>query len=467
MTRLRLAAVAALLALPATAPAQTPIGRMLAAYKKQHDVSSEGEALYQKLRDGNLPINDKAKAAIREKAQNLVFQVTDPEYHETIKPKDPDALVPRNPRYTIDTLIGYIRKELLDYTEWAKLNENQRDFQREMGAALFDAVALVMTDKDPPQLLRVNAARLLVPAAESASPAAGRGLLKLLAGGVFKDDKKAPTATPADVLYYTLKACETFLEKYDVPRPGSKDLTSEELGDLVGKLVEFVEKPPQALLTKVAPPTSTDPQAQADATLAVVRFYRLQAIRALAKARAESYSREKDTVRPSFTLARVAIGDPAVQPATSPKEIAEATLGLLAAVPGQDTNVEELAFAAAFGANRFFRVKASDLPEAKLFDWKQIGTRFATATTAWKTAAQRSVVVQAAGKKAVADAADKLDRELYAAVTKGGNPLGDAPNVGEVDNWLSGIRDSLPGVLLSDPKDKNKFKLTYPKAGSR
>lgn len=225
MTRLRLAVAALLLplAVPAVAPAQTAIGRLLAAYKKQHDVSPDGEALYQKLKEGNLPINDKAKAAIREKAQYWVYQVTDPEYHETIKPKEPESLVPRNPNRTVDKLIDYARGELIKDAEWAKLNENLRDFQREMGAALFDATLLVMTDKDPPPLLRTNAARLLVPAAESASPAVGRGLLKLLAGGVFKDDKKAPTATPPDVLYYTLKACEAFLDKYDVPRPGAKD----------------------------------------------------------------------------------------------------------------------------------------------------------------------------------------------------------------------------------------------------
>ena len=462
MPRLRLAlATAVLAALPAAA--QTPIGRLLAAYKKEHTVSPDAEALCQKLKEGTLPVNDKAKAALREKAQYLVFQVTDPEYHETIKPKEPDALVPRNPNRTVDKLLDFTRNELIKDADWTKLNENQRDYQRELGAALYDTILLVMTDKDPPQLLRVNAARLLVPAAESASPAVGRGLLKLLTGGVFKDEKKAPGPTPPDVLYYTLRACETFLTKYNVPRPGAKDLTPDELGELVGKLVEFVEKPPAALLNKVAPTATPDPKAQAEATLAVVRFYRLQAIRALANARAETYSRDKDTVRPAFTLARVAIADPAIQPAPSAKEIGEAALGLLAAVPGQDTNVEELAYAAVYGVNEFFKVRAEETADMKLFDWKQVGLRFTAATTAWQTATQKSVVVSAAGKKAVADAAAKLDRELYSAVTKPENALGSLPNVSEVGQWLSGLQGNLTGVLLSDPKDKNKYKLNYPK----
>ena len=78
-------------------------------------------------------------------------------------------------------------------------------------------------------------------------------------------------------------------------------------------------------------------------------------------------------------------------------------------------------------------------------------------------AADTAANIAADAQKAVADAADKLDRELYEPLTKGGNPLGDAPSVGEVDNWLKGIRDGLTGILLSDAKDKNKYKLTYPK----
>lgn len=463
MLRLRLAVTAALVAaLPAVAPAQTPIGRLLAPFKKEHTVSPDAEPLLQKLKDGILPMSDRGKAALRERAQHLVFQVTDSEYYETTKPREPDTLFPRNPNRTVDKLVELTSKELIQNAEWAKLNENQRDYQRELGAALFDSALLVMTDKDPPQLLRVNAARLLVPAAESASPAVGRGLLKLLTGGVFKDEKKAPGPTPPDVLYYTLRACEAFLEKYDVPRPGVKDLTPDELGNLVGKLVEFVEKGPP-ILDKVAPVPSLDPKAQDAARVAVVRYYRLQAVRALAKARAETYSREKDTVHPAFTLARVAVGDPAIQPAPSTKEIGEAALGLLAAIPGPDTNAEELAYAAAFGTNKFFKARAEETPDMKLFDWKQVGLRFTAATTAWQTAAQKNVALSPAGKTAIAEAAAKLDRELYAAVTKPETALGNVPNVGEVDTWLSGRQGNLTGVLLNDVKDKNKYKLTYSK----
>ena len=457
-------AVAATLFAASAADAQTPIERLLAAYKKAQDVSSDSNEQLEKLKEGTVGLTDKAKAAVREKAQNIVFRVTQPDHHETIKPKD-DALQPRNPTKTVDKLIAEARAEFIPNAEWAKLNENQKDYHRAYGAALFDAALLVMTDRDPPQLLRVNAARLLVPAAETGSPAVARGLTRLLAGGVFKDDKKAPAATPPDVLYYALRACETFLDKYDVPKPGTKDLTPDQLAELIGLLVAFVEKGPP-ILDRIAVVGTSPAADQTTARTAAVRFYRLQAVRALAKARADGYIGKTETLRPMHTLAKVAVRDPAIQPVPSAKEVGEATLGLMTAAVGLEVNADTLAYVVARGANGHFYPRAGEKEgkdELKLIDWKASAQKFSTTAAAWSAAVQKNPAVPPAGKKAVADAVAKIDKELFGPLLKAENVLGSSPNVTEVGLWLDGLKAGVPDVLINDSRDKTKYRMSYPK----
>jgi hypothetical protein len=461
MSRFRIPAVvlaAAVLGAPATA--QTPIERLLAAYDRKQEVSSESNAQLERLKEGVIGLTDPAKVAIREKAQSVVFKVTQPEYHETIRAKD-DALRPRDPVKTMEKLIEEVRREFVSDADWAKMNENQRDYHRQYGAELFDAIVLLMTDRNPPPVLRLNAARLLVPAAETASPAVGRGLLRLLKGDVFKDDKKALAPTPPDVLYYTLRACEAFLNKYDVLRPGTKDFLPDQLTELVGILMGYVEK--GVPITDVIAVTSRTPAEQATARTAAIRFYRLQAVRALAKARAEGYVGKTETLHPLFTLARVALRDPAIQPPPSVKEVGEATLGLMAASIGTEVNVDVLAYVVAYGANDHFRVRADKTDEMKVIDWKASAQRFTTAAAAWSAAIQKNPAVQQGGKKAVADAAVKIEKELFSPLLQAANILGGDPNVNEVTQWLERIRPSLPDILINDSRNKTKYLVPYPK----
>jgi hypothetical protein len=71
--------------------------------------------------------------------------------------------------------------------------------------------------------------------------------------------------------------------------------------------------------------------------------------------------------------------------------------------------------------------------------------------------------VSDAGKKAIADAAGKLDAALFVAAAKPESVIGGAPNVNEVTSWLAGLQSSLPDVLINDSRDKTKYKLPLPK----
>jgi len=461
MSPSRFAVTLAALALGGSvADAQTPLERALAPYKKSQDVSFESGDQLEKLRDGVISLSDKGKVAIRQKAQNIVYKVTEPEYHEAVRVKD-DAIRPRDPNKTVDKLADEIQRTFISYTAWDKLNENQKDYQRELGAALFDAVLLVMTDKNPPPFLRLNAARLLVPAAETASPAVARGLTKILSGGVFTDDKKAPAPPPPDVLYYALRGCEAFLDKYQVLRPGTKDLVPDDMAALLGLLIGYVEKGPP-ILNKVSVSAGDPPAAQATARDAAVRFYRLQAVRALAKVKLDEYPGKNVVLRPLFTLARVAVRDPAIQPPPSVKEVGEATLGLMSVNAGLEVNVEVLAYVAARGATDYFRTRAEAAPEMKLIDWKAAAQRFSVAAAAWAAATEKNPAVRAGGKKAVEAAAAQLEQYLFAPLNNPAAALGAGPNVNEVARWLGGVKAGLPDALISDRQDKSKYKLNYP-----
>lgn len=453
-------ALAALALGGAVSVAQTPLERALAPFKKSQTVAFESNDQLEKLREGVIPLTDAGKTAIREKARSIVFKVTEPEYHEPVREKD-DAIRPRDPAKTVDKLIDEVERLNIAYTDWNRLNENQKDYQRELGAALFDAVLLVMTDKTPPAFLRLNAARLLVPAAGTASPAVARGLTRVLSGGVFTDDKKAPAPPPPDVLYYAVRACESFLAAYQVARPGTKDLNPDDMVALLGLLIGYVEKGPP-ILNKVSVSAGALPAAQATARDAAVRFYRLQAVRALAKVRLDEYAGKAVVVRPVFTLARVAVRDPAIQPSPSVKEVGEATLGLMSVTAGLDLNVDVLAYAVARGATDYFRTRAESAPEMKLVDWKAAAQRFSAATAAWVAATDKNPAVQAVGKKAVEDAAAQLEKNVYAPLVNPASALGAGPNVNEVARWLGGVKDKLPDTLANDRRDKSKYKLNYP-----
>jgi len=460
MSPYRFAVTLAALALGGSvADAQTALERALAPYKKLQDVSFDNNDLLEKLRDGVISLSDKGKEAIRQKAQNIVYKVTLPEYHEIVRVKD-DALRPQDPNKTMDKVIDEIHRVFISYTDWSKLNENQKDYQRELGSALFDAVLLVMTDKDPPPLLRLNAARLLIPAAETASPAAARGLFKLLSGGVFKDDKKAASSPPPDVLYYALRACEAFFDKYQVTRPGTKDLVPDDMAALLGLLIGYVEEGPP-ILNKVAVSPSDSPAAQATARDAVVRFYRLQAVRALAKVKLDEYPGKNVVLRPLFTLARVAVRDPAIQPPPSVKEVGEATLGLMSVTAGLEVNVDVLAYVVGRGATEYFRTLADAEPERKLIDWKTAAQRFSTASTAWVADTKKNLAVQAVGKKAVEDVAGQLEKNVLAPILDPKAALGAGPNVPALSAWLLTFKDKVPETLINDRRDKLKYKLNY------
>ena len=81
MSRIRMTALAVAAAVfgASAADAQTPIERLLAAYERKQDVTSESNGQLERLKEGTIGLTDAAKTAIQEKARSIVYKVTLPE----------------------------------------------------------------------------------------------------------------------------------------------------------------------------------------------------------------------------------------------------------------------------------------------------------------------------------------------------------------------------------------------------
>jgi len=453
--------------LSATAARGQTTAKQLEPYKKLAPEPGEARGKITEFKDGKFALTKPTKEdreVFSAMGQYLVNRVTYAEY--LIGPESAD-LKPRPPEKTVNELIADLRKFLIVPPADGKLTLPQEDYTREFGIALdkpLAAILLVEKGKAPPTIIRVNAGRMLAVACESGAPAHWPTVIALL---------KNPE-TPPELYFYALKGAEGLLNGFDVSRLGRLDAGPEQsettFHDLIRLLEDAVVKGPPILsniyVEGSQPTLVTDPKAKPSTLLpeqiVAIRLYRLQAIRALGRLRNDTVAgkvKPATEVRPVFTLARVAIGDPAIGPAFNNKEIAEAVIGMARVNPGSNLNIDELAYAMAFGTRIVFSAKASNADDASM-PWKGYASRMNAAFQEWQANCAKNQRVVAKQKDAINSLVKKANDGLFAPTlnpTAGTGGM-NAVQLAAIDEWLQANKPTSDRQLFSDVKS---FKLMY------
>ena len=451
------------------ASAQT-LAKQLEPYRKTANEPGAARGQITEFRDLKLALgnpNAADKAVFEQMSQYLVNRVTHHEYHATTP--EPADLKPRPADKTVNELINELRKFLIVPPADGQIKLPQEDYIREFGLALDKSLtAILITEKGkvpPPPIIRVNAGRMLAVACESGAPAHWPTVIGLL---------KNPE-TPPELLFSALKASEGLLGGFDISRlsrlaPGP-EAAEGMLYELVHALEEIVLKGPP-ILSKVyiesgsQPILVTDPKVK-PATLhpeqvVAVQLYRLQAIRALARLRNDTLGgkvKPAFEVRPVFTLARVAVGDPAISPALNKKEVAEAVIGLARINPGANLNTDELTYAISYGLRTVFSAKAANAEDTSI-SWKGYAARMNAALLDWQALCAKNPRVTQKQKESINSLVKKANDGLFAPVLNptagtGGKNL---VTLQLIDDWQRDNQPVSDRQLFSDTKS---FKLVY------
>jgi hypothetical protein len=196
------------------------------------------------------------------------------------------------------------------------------DYIREMGAAL-DAAFKNLIETHPERIVRVNAARVLAHVARTGAPAHFQTVIALLG------DPK----TPPEIKYYMFRAAAGMLAANDVgdPRVRKHAADPKTIGTLV-KIINDSVSNPALIIPGYKPEAATEDQLQ------VLALVRRQAVRALGQVKfvmVPGPDEKTPVLYPSYTLVRVAMGDPRLVPTPGPAECAEAVMGLCRMAPVQ------------------------------------------------------------------------------------------------------------------------------------
>jgi len=428
-----------------------------------------------------------------------VFAVTSESYYTQVETGE---LKPRTGDQSLGVLVDELNSLLLVPTpgrDLTKMSDDQAEYVVEFGAALDQAVAAVFA-KNPPAIIRVNAARLLAEAAKSGAPAFGKTIQAMLTNTYFKDkpaaDKTAkPVETPPEVLYYALRAADNLLAAYDpTVRVGQfatrHSLPDAELVALVKVLEEMVVKGPPvagkaaaaAIDTfgqPIALPTpageAKDGDAKPDAPkveaskgltqeqAAVVRYYRRAAIRALAKVRFDTVGSKGGPggeARPAFTLAKVAVSDTTLSLPTTPADAAEAVIGLAGMAPVTTvTSLNVDAWSAAMAAGMYTyaqpRMAAGD---DRSVTWKVTSGRLNVAFAALKRGTVTSPRLRPVARP-LADLCDLVTADILTPLEKEAQVGADRPTVERLTEWLRNNPPKDPG--RSFYSDSPQYTLSY------
>lgn len=448
------------------AQAQT-LAKQLETYRKAAPEPGDARSRIVEYRDGKIALTtptEADKSVFNLMAVYLINRVTHHEYH--IQTPEPAELKPRPADKTVNELVNDIRKWLLVPPADGKITLGQEDYIREFGAALdkpLAAILLVEKGKQSPTIIRVNAARLLAVVCESGAPAHWPTVTKLLAS----------SETPPEILYYALKAAEGLLGGFDVSRLGrlaaGPEAAEKTLYDLVRLLEDVIVKGPPILdhlyVETSSPKLATDPKGPAitpvPEQLLAIQLYRLQAIRALARLRNDvlgGKAKAAYEVRPVYTLARVAVADPAIRPEFGKKEIAEAVIGLARINPSAALNVDEIAYAMSYGLRGLFAVKAANAEDATIF-WKVYAGRMNAAFQDWQANIAKNPRVTAQKvKDAVNSLAKKSADGVFTPVLNATTGSQNTINLTVIDDWQREFPPTNDRQLFNDVKT---FKLTY------
>jgi hypothetical protein len=453
--------LAFLVAAAGVTPAQIPVEKLLADYKKNTQTTPNDEQRIREMLEGKYLLTKPTaadKAVLKAKAESLVFKITLPEYHGPSN-EGSELKAPANGK-DMAHLITDMRGWMHVPEKLPKPNVSQLDYIREFGAALDTAILSVLTDKSPPPMLRIAALRMLVAASESGAPAHWSTVHKMLT------DPK----TPPETLIYAIRAAEMLLASYDptrTPWMGKNAFEDEKtVVEIVNALEAIVLKGPpimdrvyiagdgESTLT-TDPKKPPEPGKLTPEQIGVTQAYRYLALRALSRLNLEIIGGKGVEARPLFTLAKVAISDPSIQPPPSTKEIGEALIGMANIIPAKQINSDEELYAMAW-AFRMFATPKSNNPDDNSVAWKGCSARMQNAFKMWNEGVQRSSIPPANVKKAAAEFVKLADEAVLNPILKPGL---NKPNALAVDGWLKSNPPANGQELYSDKKG---LKLVYP-----
>jgi len=445
------------------------IVKQLEPFRKTANEPGNARTTLVEFRDGKQTFNKANpidQAVFAQMGQYLVNRVTHHEFHATTP--EPADLKPRPVDRTMTELVNEMHKFLIIPPADGKISLAQEEYIRAFGAALNKSLADIISvekAKLPPAIIRVNAGRLLAVACESGAPAHWPTVIALL---------KNPE-TPPELFYYALKASEGLLGGFDVSRLSRLDPNPEAAEGLLADLVQILEntivKGPPILgklyiesgstATLVTDPKSA-PTGLHPEQIVAVQLYRLQAIRALARLRNDIIGGKVKPaleVRPVYTLARVAIGDPAITPAFSKREIAEAVIGMTRVNPGANLNIDELAYAVSFGTRVVFAAKAANADDTSIA-WKGYSGRMNAAFQDWQANCAKNTRISPKQKDSINSLVKKAADGLFTPVL---NPTAGTggTNLVKLELITDWQRDNGPindRQLFSDVKT---YKLAY------
>jgi hypothetical protein len=335
----------------------------------------------------------------------------------------------------------------------------RRTYVAEFGASLDKVIVQVMTDKNPIPILRLSAGRMLATVCESGAPAHWPTVLKLLT-----DSNLDPV-----VVYPTLKAAEALLGAYDTKKLwtyGGKPWVDEQVYlDLVKAVESFILKPP-AFLYRVAGSTRKagepiDPKTLIPEEIAVINFYRVQAVRALGRIRYDVVGTRTEEHRPIYTLAKVAVADKSIVPAVTPAEMLEASIGLMTINPGAELIIEDLALAVAYGVYGFAVPKSGGGEADRSMLWKTSAVRLKTSMNDWKTNIQKNTKLSAAQKQKIAALSDSIMTNVVEPLTKPvSGAIGDRLELSRINEWIA--QNKPAGKVDGQFFDKSTVKIAFP-----
>ena len=120
----------------------------------------------------------------------------------------------------------------------------------------------------------------------------------------------------------------------------------------------------------------------------VLTFIRRQAVRALAQVRFGEKIAGGPDLHPAFTLAQIAISDPAIVPPPTETEVAEAVIGICnMAPPTRAADKEPYAYAMADAVATgiaTFATRRAAAPLDKSLSWRNYGARISDGLKAWR-----------------------------------------------------------------------------------
>jgi hypothetical protein len=283
---------------------------------------------------------------------------------QDVKVEVPQGLFP-----SLDGDRGMLReldRFLLKPVTGGEIGPTKADYVRELGAALDAALKPLIAHPEP--IVRVNACRVLAHVARSGAPAHYETITTLLA------DPKTAT----ELKHYLLQAAGAVLSAADPTE--IKVRKHSGTPKAVGALVKALEG-------CVTDPAMLIPDFKADAVtndqLVVLAFVRRQAVKALGQVKFATLPGPdgKTPIYPAYTLARVALGDPALLPASRPgeaaAEAAEAVIGLCnMQPPAKGFNAPLAVEAISAGLNTFATPRATNVNDRSL-PWRSYSLRIA------------------------------------------------------------------------------------------